>query len=111
MKKLIFVVLVTGLIITGSPPSNAGKQIDRKLICPIGGETYVVPGTLSCTNFGQHFDMSKITSCEWVKWPPICPSNGFPVFKQDFSDAEIAHFTNQIAGFQSGLAILACADV
>lgn len=96
MKKLVFAVLVTGLVITGSPPSNAGEQIDRTLTCPIGGETYVVPGTLSCTNFGQYFDMRQITSCEWVKWPPVCPSNGFPVFKHDFSDAEIAYFTTLV---------------
>ena len=94
--RLVFAVLVTGLVITGSPPSNAGEQTDRTLTCPIGGETYVVPGTLSCTNLGRYFNTRPITTCEWVKWPPICPSNGFPVFKQDFSDAEIAHFTSLV---------------
>lgn len=91
--KLMFAVLVACLSIAWTAPSSAGQPIDQTVTCPVGGKTFVVKGTMSCSTFGARFDMRRVSSCDWVKWPAICPTNGFPVFKRDFSDAEIARFT------------------
>ena len=54
--KLVFVVLLTGLIITGSLPSNAGRQIDRTLTCPTW---WPVSGR------AKHINASGIKTSRW----------------------------------------------
>jgi hypothetical protein len=68
---------------------EAGIRKDKDEVCPIGGEEFVSPGTLSCTSLGVRFDFKPINSCEWVRHPVICPKNGFPIYKSEFTTKEI----------------------
>ena len=70
-------------------PAEAGIPIDIEETCPIGGEEFIRDGTASCSTYGMQFDLKRRTSCEWVKWPVICPGNGFPIYKRDFSPDEL----------------------
>ncbi len=89
-QRYQFRLIFTGLLISlAAGSADAGIPVDNEYICPIGGEKFVQTGTMSCTTFGMRFDLKRISSCQWVKWPVICPTNGFPIYKLDFSSDEV----------------------
>ncbi len=89
-RKLKKFIAITGVfLLLAINPVVAGTLIDVEETCPIGGEKFVRAGTSSCYVSGKmRFDLKKKTSCDWVKWPVICP-NGFPIYKDDFSPEEV----------------------
>jgi hypothetical protein len=91
MMKRNSTIAITGVfLLLAVNPAVAGQRIDREEICPIGGEKFVRADTISCFISGnKRFDLKSDTSCDWVKWPVICPSNGFPIYKEDFSPEEV----------------------
>ena len=90
-RKLKKFIAITGVfLLLAINPVVAGTPIDVEKTCPIGGETFVRAGTSSCYVSGKiRFDLKRKTSCDWVKWPVICPGNGFPIYKDDFSPEEV----------------------
>ena len=90
-RKLKKFIAITGVfLLLAINPVVAGSPIDVEEICPIGGEKFVRTGTRGCYVSGKmRFDLKKSTSCDFVKWPVICPGNGFPIYKDDFSPEEV----------------------
>jgi len=90
-RKLKKFIAITGVfLLLAINPVVAGSPIDVEEICPIGGEKFVRTGTRGCYVSGKmRFDLKKDTSCDFVKWPVICPGNGFPIYKDDFSPEEV----------------------
>jgi hypothetical protein len=90
-RKLKKFIAITGVfLLLAINPVVAGSPTDVEEICPIGGEKFVRTGTRGCYVSGKmRFDLKKYTSCDFVKWPVICPGNGFPIYKGDFSPEEV----------------------
>ncbi len=67
----------------------AGIPTEEEMTCPVGGESFTITGTMSCTSFGPAFlSMAPRTSCDFVTKLPQCPSNGLPLYR-DFTADEI----------------------
>lgn len=58
--------------------------------CPIDGTKFTAPTAMSGTSFGTRLDLRKIgpIASPWLM--VTCPGNGFPLFEDEFSAAEIA---------------------
>ncbi|WP_427453470.1 hypothetical protein [Litorimonas sp. WD9-15] len=66
----------------------AGMMTDQEIVCPVGGETFVITGTASCSTMGRRLSLKPVTSCDFVTRLPVCPSNGLPVYR-DFEEGDI----------------------
>lgn len=77
------------LLLVASPLSMASIVMDVEITCPIGGERFEATVAMSGTQFGQNLDRRPFgpTVSPW----PIskCPSNGFVIYKNDFTASEI----------------------
>lgn len=78
----LILLLLPGLALAGTP-------VEEERICPVGGESFTVTGTLSCSTMGASMSMRQLTSCDFVTLLPVCPSNGLPLYR-DFAAPEIA---------------------
>lgn len=66
----------------------AGIPTSETVKCPVGGKSFVIAGTASCTTFGgsQDFFLKIETSCDFVTKLAQCPENGLPLYKEFTSD-------------------------
>ncbi|MDA9207693.1 hypothetical protein N9O61_02285 [Octadecabacter sp.] len=74
---------------------SSGTPVDEPAVCPVGGETFTVVGTLSCSFRGRNLLFAQDSSCNFITRLPICPSNGLPVYKA-FSEGEIEHLESWV---------------
>jgi len=67
----------------------AGTPIEQKIECPIGGKSFSITSTASCSSFGdgRHMSFWVPSSCDFVTRLPVCSRYKFPVYKE-FSDDE-----------------------
>ncbi len=71
---------------------HAGSPVDATLTCPVGGESFSVVETTSCSLQGRTMSFRPLTTCDFITQLPVCPSNGLPLF-QEFSDEQVAQLT------------------
>lgn len=67
-------------------PAIAGSPIWVEVTCPVGGETFTITDTLSCSHAHRFMTMRPNTSCEFVTRLPVCPSNGLPLYRTFTAD-------------------------
>lgn len=89
LRKLCLCLL---FLIPGTP-AWAGVPVERTMICPVGGKTFTITGTASCTTFGRTMSFRPVTSCEFVTRLPVCPSSGLPVY-QEFTEVHVSKLTS-----------------
>lgn len=87
MKSRLAIPLTALLLLPSVAP--AGSPTEDEVVCPVGGESFTVTGTLSCSTMGRTMSFRTVTSCDWVTKLPVCPSNGLPIYKE-FSTDQIA---------------------
>ena len=70
--------------------SNQLMAESTSFICPIGGAAFSLDIPTAVAHTGQNLDFKltgeKVTSPRPI---PVCPDNGFVIYRQDFSDDEI----------------------
>lgn len=88
MKKLLFTIVLL-LIPTVSYAMTLGEE---DFVCPIDNHQFKAPINYSGTSFGMRLDMKPLgpTPAPWLL--PTCPQCGFPLFKKEFSKAEIKKY-------------------
>lgn len=80
--------LTTFIVTLVALPALAGTPVEQSVTCPVGGETFTITGTASCSVIGRTMSFRPITSCDFVTRLPVCPGNGLPLF-DEFTDAEL----------------------
>ena len=72
--------------------------------CPLGGESFegLVLGTHS--TFGAHYDLEPVSYMPFPRPLPVCP-NGFVIYKESFSEAELesAAANNDTADYRAAM--------
>jgi hypothetical protein len=63
---------------------------EAEYVCPVDGETFKAPTTMSYTVFGQRLDGRPYGALPVPPMRPFCPTSGFMMYKQSYSEAEIA---------------------
>lgn len=82
MKTIIFAILLS------TPPSvsQATVIVPADVKCPIGGEVFRSFKIKSSSSFGRHLDLQPKSSAGDKLFPIECPSNGFVIFGDKFTD-------------------------
>lgn len=84
----VLTLFAAGLLSAG--PAPALTFAEQEFVCPIGGEAFKARVVASQTRFGQRLDLRPIGALAAPVPLPVCPGNGFVMFKQDFTEDEIA---------------------
>lgn len=70
-------------------PAAALTFVEVDYTCPITGEKFTAPTMASGTSFGSRLDFRKVGPIA-SPWPMVtCPSNGFPLFQEEFKTEQI----------------------
>ena len=77
--------------------ASASMIGEREFKCPLGGEVFKSTVAMSGTSWGQRFDLKKLGPI-YQPWPtPVCPTNGFVMYKESFTEEELANLKSFIA--------------
>jgi len=78
-------------------PAMALTYFDADYVCPIGGEKFKQSTVASGTQFGVHLDLKPFGATA-APWPlPVCPGNGFVMYREDFDKAQLKKLAALIA--------------
>jgi hypothetical protein len=80
--------------------SNAFVTHSIEITCPIDGEKFLAEETASHTLAGQFLDMKPFGAT--IAPPPVpkCPTSGFLIYKESYSDAEIQTLKEYVSSNQ-----------
>ncbi|MEM9851607.1 MAG: hypothetical protein AAF761_06380, partial [Pseudomonadota bacterium] len=78
-------------------PAIGGSPVEETIVCPVGGESFTITGTLSCSTRGRTLSLKPITTCDFVDRLPVCPGNGLPLYDR-FTDDELARLGTYLSG-------------
>ncbi len=88
--------VLVGFLTLSSGPAGATTWFEEKFTCPIGGETFKTSVVMSNSTFGQRPDGKRYSPLP--VYPVVeCPDNGLLLFKEDFSEEELALLAAAIA--------------
>jgi len=65
--------------------------------CPLTGETFTRQAVNSYTRMGMQLDLKPVGALVAPVPPPVCPDSGFVMYREDFSEADIAYFRKLVA--------------
>lgn len=82
------VISAIGACLVFPTMTMAGIPTQETMTCPIGGESFEVTETLSCSTMGYKMSLAQVTSCDFVTVIPQCPTNGLPLYKE-FSEEDL----------------------
>ncbi len=63
--------------------------VETTFVCPLGGEEFVGLTLGTYSTYGIYLDFSRVSYLRLPIPLPVCPSNGFVVFKEDFTQKEL----------------------
>lgn len=75
----------------------AGTPYEAKAVCPVDDQTFTYTGTMSYSTWGSALD--GMPQASWTTPMPIpqCPESRFPVYRDDFSEADKAKIRALVA--------------
>jgi hypothetical protein len=89
----IFVAFLSPVVVAFLVFTNSRVEAltfgETEVTCPIDGQRFTAKVVKSYTIFGRRLDMKPIGALVAPTPLPVCPENGFVIFKQTFSDDEI----------------------
>lgn len=92
-KKIIALTLVSLANITNLQAHTFSTE---NFVCPIGGEEFSQTMDSSGTSFGTMLDLKPIGPIAAPWSLPVCPTNKFVMYRDDFTDAELKTLTAYI---------------
>ena len=91
MSRFLFVLSgVLWLAILGAGSADASRIAHSTFTCPIGGEKFEGMVVLSGYQAGQRLDFRPYGAIVAPAPLPKCPGNGFVMYKDEFSEEELA---------------------
>src|SRR5262245_40618932 len=82
-----------GLLALSAVSAAATTFGDEEFTCPIGGQTFTATVFSSTFSVGQRLDLKPIGGPLLSMLLPVCPDNGFVMYKMKFSDEEVRTLT------------------
>lgn len=83
--------------VTTSCTTTSGHHIYAETQeCPIGGEKYTALQLGTHSTYGSYLDLTRVSYLKFPIAVPVCPSNGFVDFKEDYTPAELQAFKTVI---------------
>ncbi len=88
--KFFYKTLFFCTVVSRGVSGYAHTQMEHQYTCPIGGETFKQTMASSGTSYGAMLDFKPYGPIA-APWPlAVCPSNGFVMYKHDFTEQELA---------------------
>lgn len=70
-------------------PAEASTLGTSEFTCPIDGEIFEATVAMSGTSWGRRFDLKQLGPI-YQPWPkPKCPTSGFVMYREEFTEAEL----------------------
>ena len=79
----------------GAAMAHTFREVEY--VCPVDGETFKAPTSMSYTVFGQRLDGRPYGALPVPPLRPFCPTSGFMMYKETFTEAEIARAKTLVA--------------
>jgi hypothetical protein len=96
MNRKFFALALAGAASVASGPLGATTTFEQDFTCPVGGETFKGQVVASSSSWGQRPDGRSYGTLPI--YPIVeCPGNGFPLFDEEFTPAEIAMLEQAVA--------------
>jgi hypothetical protein len=92
-RRSLFLLCAIALSLAAPVPARALTFTKQEVTYPIGGQKFMATVVMSYSQFGMRLDMRPIGALLAPIPLPVCPDNGFVLFKESFSDAELAVLT------------------
>lgn len=93
-----FVLLLSALLaVAFAAPSSALTWRETTETCPLTGETFTHQAVNSWFRSGMQIDLKPLGALVAPVPPPVCPDSGFVVYREDFSETDIAFFRTLVA--------------
>jgi hypothetical protein len=83
-------LIALALISVAARPGNALTFSEAEFTCPIGGTKFKSRVVASSSRFGVRLDFKPMGALIAPNPFPVCPDNGFVMYKEQFSEEEIA---------------------
>lgn len=93
---LLGALLLAATFLTASAFALTFREAD--FVCPIDGKAFKARVVGSYSQFGMRLDLKPLGALIAPIPMPVCPDNGFVMFKENFSDAEIAKLKPIVLG-------------
>lgn len=90
LRTDLIAIVFTALSVTSVHALTYG---DAEFTCPIGGEVFTTQVVGSYTRLGMRLDLKPLGALVAPLPVPVCPGNGFVMYKDEFSDEELAKLT------------------
>lgn len=107
MRIILFLLLIwmvfaapagernTAIVSCMSP--NGHHMYYDEFTCPLGGEKFKALRLGTHSTYGRHFDLSPVSYMKLPPPIPVCPSNGFVMYKENFSKKELDKIKSYIS--------------
>ncbi len=82
-------LLSISIAVSSTGPALSLTMAKQEFTCPIGGEKFTADVVGSHTQFGMRLDLRPIGAMLAPIPLPVCPGNGFVMFKRQFTPEEI----------------------
>src|SRR4051812_36684612 len=91
LRGLGIVALAMAGALVGLAPERAAAltMFDLEVTCPIDGKAFTTKAVAIYRQTGMRLDTKPLGSLLAPMPLPVCPDNGFVVYKSDFTDTEL----------------------
>lgn len=77
-------------------PASALTYGEKTETCPLDGKPFTYQAVASYTQFGMQLDLRPIGALVAPIPLPVCPESGFVVYREDYSEQDIAFFRDLV---------------
>lgn len=91
-------ILVAVLSALPARPASALTYAEETIVCPLDGRSFTYQAVASYSQFGMQLDLKPIGALVAPIPLPVCPASGFVMYRDDFSDQDIAFFRDVVEG-------------
>lgn len=90
LARFVLVAAAGAFLAAGSHPAGAYTDVETIVVCPIDGLPFTARRMASYYQSGMRLDFKPVGALVTPYPHPVCPGNGFVVYRQDFSEQELS---------------------
>jgi hypothetical protein len=90
LMRFVLAAVAGAFLAAGAHPAGAYTDVEMTIVCPIDGLPFTARRTASYYQSGMRLDFKPLGALVAPYPHPVCPGNGFVVYRQDFSEQEIS---------------------
>lgn len=97
MRKMVMAAVAAGVLTAAGAPAAAGIPVPVESVCPVDDKKFTWTTTASYSTWGMELDGKPIGSWHFPMTIPQCPDSKFPVYQEEWTEAEKAAIRELVA--------------